>query len=130
MLYCGLEGISAAELGVDYDEADRPVDGYGEEYEEEDAREEACLSKGVWLADDACAAVRLCQFRCYTTTEAFSYMMLLAMFMNADLIPLFGRALSSKSSGLKSSVASVTDGASMPVNNGTRAPLPSPCPLI
>lgn len=56
-------------------------------------------------------------------------MMLLAMFMNALFKPLLGLADSSRSSGLKSmSFATVTLGASMPVNSGARcpaAPLPS-----
>jgi hypothetical protein len=39
MLNCSLERICAAELGVDDDEADRPVDGDCEEYEEEYACE-------------------------------------------------------------------------------------------
>ena len=51
-----------------------------------------------------------------------SYMILFAIFIKALLIPLFGRALSSKSSALNSSLASVTLGASISVKSGARCP--------
>lgn len=118
MLHRGLEGVGATELRIDDDELDGPVYGNGQGYEENDAREHSCLSKSVGLAYDARTAVSSLSARTLPWCNLFSYMMLLAMFMKADLIPLFGRALSSKSSALKS-FATVTDGASIPVSSGT-----------
>lgn len=54
-------------------------------------------------------------------------MMLFAMFMNALFMPLFGRADSRRSSGLKSSVAKVTLGASISVRSGTLCPVSLLC---
>lgn len=51
-----LEGIGAAQLGINHNEADRPVHGNGQRHKQDDAREEAGLAKGVGLANDTGAA--------------------------------------------------------------------------
>lgn len=56
VLHRGLEGVGAAELRVDDDQADGPVDDDGEADEQERARDEAGVAEGVGLANDAGAS--------------------------------------------------------------------------
>lgn len=56
MLYRGLEGVGPAQLRVDNDKADGPVDNDGEPNEEDGACDEAGITKCVGLANDAGAS--------------------------------------------------------------------------
>lgn len=57
MLHCCLERVCAAELRVYDYETDRPVNGHGEDDEEDYACDEARLLECVWLTNDASATV-------------------------------------------------------------------------
>lgn len=121
MLHRRLKRICTAELRVYHYQLYGPVYRDCESDEEDDARDHACLPKCIWLSDDACAA-RIAVSISLPRSISISYMMLFAIFMNAERMPLFGLALSSRSSALKSesSLASVTDGASMFSSRGMR----------
>jgi hypothetical protein len=56
MLYCCLEGVCAAELGVYDDEADGPVYDDCKADEEDGACDEASVAESIWLTDDAGAS--------------------------------------------------------------------------
>ena len=131
VLYCRLERVGPAELRVDDNQADGPVDDDGEANEQDGARQEAGVPEGVGLADDAGTAARVS--RCsLVMCPVFSHMMLFAMFMKELRMPLRGLALSRWSSGSKSA-ATVTLGASMPVSRGSLCTLSrpsSPCSSI
>jgi hypothetical protein len=58
MLHGSLEGIGAAELRVDDDESNSPVDHDGEANEENGACNETCVADGVGLANDAGASAK------------------------------------------------------------------------
>jgi hypothetical protein len=53
MLHGRLERVCAAQLGVDDNEADGPVDHDGKANQECGACDEAGVANGVWLANDA-----------------------------------------------------------------------------
>jgi hypothetical protein len=56
VLYCRLEGIGTAELGVYDDESNGPVYNDCKADEEDSACDEAGVAEGVGLADDAGAS--------------------------------------------------------------------------
>lgn len=56
MLYCRLERIGAAELRVDHNQTDRPVNNDREPNEKNGACEKTSVSEGVGLSNDAGAA--------------------------------------------------------------------------
>jgi hypothetical protein len=92
MLDRGLERVGAAELRVYNDKANSPVDDDSQDDQQDGARDEAGVSEGVWLANNAGASA-MRQYAFYTCAEQ-PHMILLAMFMKALRIPLRGRALS------------------------------------
>jgi hypothetical protein len=61
MLDCCLEGIGTTELGVCNDQANGPINGYGQEDEKDDTREQTGLTESVGLTDDSGTAAETCQ---------------------------------------------------------------------
>lgn len=59
MLYCRLERVGPAELRVDDNEADCPVDDERKSNKEQGAREQAGVFEGVGLSDDTGTAARV-----------------------------------------------------------------------
>lgn len=122
MLHRGLERVRTAELRVNDNQPDRPVDRNRQSDEENQARHHARLTHCVWLSDDTRTTTQHRQNLLQYMTR-IPYMILFAMFMNAFSTLLRGFALSRYSSGSSSSpVASVTLGASMSVSSGNRCP--------
>jgi hypothetical protein len=56
VFYRRLEGIGAAELGVDDNEPDGPVHRYSQTDKEHRACDKTCVAEGIRLADNACAS--------------------------------------------------------------------------
>lgn len=61
MLDCRLEGIGTTELGVCDNQANSPINGYGQDDEKDDACEQAGLTKSVGLTDDSGTTAEACQ---------------------------------------------------------------------
>jgi hypothetical protein len=55
VLYCGLEGVGAAELRIDDNQADGPVDDDREAYEKDCSGDKTGITNSVGLANDASA---------------------------------------------------------------------------
>jgi hypothetical protein len=126
VLHRRLEGVGAAELRVDDNETDGPVNDDGEANEQRGARDEAGVADCVRLANDASASAALSALLARRRRTA--HMMLFAMFIKALRMPLRGRALSRWSSGSNASSATVTLGASTPVSRGSRCTVSRPFP--
>lgn len=136
MFYSGLKGIGATELRVRDYEPDGPVYEHRKAHKEQHARDQAGLAQSIGLANDTSTTLNsrisldsslfffFFRQKQHNRDGMLSYMILFAMFMNALLIPLLGRALSSRSSALNSrSSATVTEGASISVSSGARCPV-------
>jgi hypothetical protein len=61
MLDCGLERIGTTKLGVCDDQANGPINGYGQDDEKDDTREQTGLTESVGLTDDSGTAAEACQ---------------------------------------------------------------------
>ena len=118
MLDCCLEGIGTAEFRVGNDQANGPINGYGQDDEKDDTCEQTGLAKGVGLTYDSGTTAQAGQTMFRRVLDRGAHMILFAMFIKALDMELLGRALSSRSFGLKSDSARVTAGASMPVSRG------------
>jgi hypothetical protein len=68
MLNCGLEGIGTTKLGVCDDQTNGPINGYGQDDEKDDTREQTGLTQSVRLTDYSGTAAEACQTM--TTKEA------------------------------------------------------------
>lgn len=60
MLDCCLEGIGTTELRVCNNQANGPIDGYGQDDEKDDTREQTGLTKSVGLTDDPGTTAEAC----------------------------------------------------------------------
>lgn len=119
VLYGSLEGVCTAHFRIENDESYGPVHHDGEDDEESDAGQQARLAESIRLSyNSSTTCTQSAQH--LSMHRKSSYIMLLAMFINAFRRPLFGLALSRRSSALKpmSALATVMLGASISVNNG------------